>query len=115
MRVCGPEGRWLVRKTHPHIHKLLFPAYIVIGRKNWLFHGNDKGARAGATLYSLIETCKAHQIDIFAWLKHALTYMHQADTLEKMEALLPFNVKPEDLEAARAIPELIYPEKSVAN
>lgn len=88
---------------------------FVIGRKNWLFHGNDKGARAGATLYSLIETCKAHQVDIFAWLKHALTYMHQADTLEKMEALLPFNVKPEDLEAARAIPELIYPEKSVVN
>ena len=88
---------------------------FVIGRKNWLFHGNDKGARAGATLYSLIETCKAHQIDIFAWLKHALTYMHQADTLEKMEALLPFNLKTEDLEAARAIPELIYPEKSAAN
>ena len=41
--------------------------------------------------------------------------MHQADTLEKMEALIPFNVKPEDLEAARAILELIYHEKSVAN
>jgi hypothetical protein len=41
--------------------------------------------------------------------------MHQADTLEKMEALLPFNVKAQDLDAARAIPELIYPEKSVAN
>ena len=88
---------------------------FVIGRKNWLFHGNDKGARAGAILYSLIETCKAHQVDVFAWLKHALTHMRQADTLEKMEALLPFNVKPEELDAARAIPELIYPEKSVVN
>jgi len=39
----------------------------------------------------------------------------QADTLEKMEALLPFNVKPEVLDAARAIPDLIYPEKNVAN
>jgi hypothetical protein len=78
-------------------------------------HGNDKGARAGAILYSLIETCKAHQVDVFAWLKHALTHMRQADTLEKMEALLPFNVKPEDLDAARAIPELIYPEKDVVN
>jgi hypothetical protein len=51
----------------------------------------------------------------FAWLKHALSHIHQANTLEKMEALLPFNVKAEDLDAARAIPELIYPEKSVAN
>ena len=88
---------------------------FVIGRKNWLFHGNDKGAKAGAILYSLIETCKAHQVDVFAWLKHALTHMRQADTLEKMEALLPFNVKAVDLDAARSIPELIYPEKSVAN
>jgi hypothetical protein len=88
---------------------------FVIGRKNWLFHGNDKGARAGATLYSLIETCKAHQVDVFAWLKHALTHMRQADTLEKMEALLPFNVKPEELDVARAVPELIYPEKDVVN
>lgn len=31
---------------------------FVIGRKNWLFHGNDSGARSGAILYSLIETCK---------------------------------------------------------
>jgi len=51
-------------------------------------------------------------IYVFAWLKHTLTHIHQTDTLEKMEALLPFNVKAEDLEAARAIPELIYPEKS---
>ena len=51
-------------------------------------------------------------IYVFAWLKHTLTHIHQTDTLEKMEALLPFNVKAEDLDAARAIPELIYPEKS---
>jgi hypothetical protein len=36
-------------------------------------------------------------------------------TLEKMEALLPSNVKPEHLNAARAIPELIYPENDVVN
>ena len=41
--------------------------------------------------------------------------MRQADNLEKMEALLLFNVKTEELDAARAIPELIYPEKCVAN
>lgn len=32
-----------------------------------------------------------------------------------MEELLPFNVKPEDLDAARSTPELIYHEKCVAN
>ena len=84
---------------------------FVIGRKNWLFHGNDIGARAGGTLFSLIETCKAHNIDVFAWLKHAINNIHQADTIEKLEQLLPFNVKPENLEAARAMPQLIFPDK----
>ena len=84
---------------------------FVIGRKNWLFHGNDIGARAGGTLFSLIETCKAHNIDVFAWLKHALSNIQQADTVEKLEELLPFNVKPEQLEAARAMPQLIFPDK----
>ena len=49
----------------------------------------------------IIETCKAHQVDVFAWLKHALTHMRHADTLEKMEALLPFNVTPEELDYTR--------------
>ncbi len=84
---------------------------FVIGRKNWLFHGNDIGARAGGTLFSLIETCKAHNIDVFSWLKHAINNIQQADTVEKLEQLLPFNVKPENLEAARAMPQLIFPEK----
>jgi len=85
---------------------------FVIGRKNWMFHGNDKGARAGATLYSFVETCKAHNVDVFAWFKVALDNIQQADTVEKLEKLLPFNVKPEQLELARSMPDLIFPEKS---
>ena len=86
---------------------------FVIGRKNWMFHGNARGARAGATLFSLVETCKAHHIDVFSWFKHALNNIHQADTADKLEQLLPFNVKQDVLEAARAIPELIFPDKKV--
>lgn len=84
---------------------------FVIGRKNWMFHDNEIGARAGATLFSLIETCKAHNVDVFSWLKHALNHIHQADTVEKLEQLLPFNVQSEALEAARTMPELIFPDK----
>ena len=31
---------------------------FVVGRKNWLFSGNPKGAKASADIYSLIETAK---------------------------------------------------------
>lgn len=58
---------------------LLDTDLTVIGRKNWLFHGSDIGASAGSILFSLIETCKAHKIDTFAWFKYALTYVTQAN------------------------------------
>ena len=45
---------------------------FVIGRKNWLFHGNDVGAHAGSILFSLIETCKYHRVDVFSWFKFGL-------------------------------------------
>ncbi|NKB47355.1 MAG: IS66 family transposase, partial [Legionellales bacterium] len=54
---------------------------FVIGRKNWLFHGNDIGAHAGSILFSLIETCKQHQVDVFSWLKYVLANIHRADTV----------------------------------
>ena len=43
---------------------------FVIGRKNWLFHGNDVGAHAGSVLFSLIETCKNHH-DMDCRLNHS--------------------------------------------
>ena len=88
---------------------------FVIGRKNWLFHGNDIGAQAGSILFSLIETCKAHKIDIFAWFKFALTNIHQAQTIEQLEKLLPYNIDPVLLEPMRNIPTLVFPEKGVVN
>ena len=48
-------------------------------------------------------------------VKHALNNIQQADTVDKLEQLLPFNVKTEQLEAARAMPQLIFPEKTLDN
>lgn len=81
---------------------------FVIGRKNWLFHGNNIGARAGATLYSLIETCKYHQLDVFSWFKYALTHIQQAHTLEQLEKLLPYNINTQVLAELRRIPKLNF-------
>ncbi len=88
---------------------------FVIGRKNWLFHGNDGGAHAGSTLFSLIETCKHHKIDVFSWLKYVLANIHQAETVEQLEKLLPYNIDPVLLVDMRSIPELIMPEKDGVN
>lgn len=82
---------------------------FVIGRKNWLFHGNEKGAKAGAVIYSLIETCKAHEVDVFAYFKFVLANIKQAKTLDDLNRLLPYNCNKAQLKSMRDIPKLVYP------
>src|SRR5690554_18808 len=66
---------------------------FAIGRKNWLFADTRKGAEASAACYSLIETAKANKLEPQAYIKHILNCISEADTLEKLEALLPWNVE----------------------
>lgn len=66
---------------------------FVIGRKNWLFANSQAGARASANLYSLIETAKANDLEPYAYLKHVFTELPKAETVEDIEALLPWHVK----------------------
>lgn len=85
---------------------------FVIGRKNWLFHGSEKGATAGCYFYSLIQTCKVHNIDCFAYLKYIFTII---PTLSKdfndWAALLPFNISQDKLDSMRNLPEICFPDK----
>lgn len=70
---------------------------FVIGRKNWMFHDRPEGAKAGAIIYSLIETCKAHKIEPYGYLKYALTEVINCQSQEDYEKLLPFNVAQIDI------------------
>jgi len=88
---------------------------FVIGRKNWLFHGNDVGATAGSILFSLIETCKQNKVEVFSYLKYVLTHIHQAQTMDQLEKLLPYNIDPQLLNDMRKLPDLIVPEKDGVN
>ena len=69
---------------------------FAIGRKAWLFADTTRGANASATCYSLIETAKANNLEPYAYILHILNHIGCADTLEKVEALLPWNV-PQDI------------------
>lgn len=40
-----------------------------IGRKNWLFLGNDRGGRTAAILLSFVASCKANQVEPWAYLR----------------------------------------------
>ena len=43
-----------------------------VGRKNWLFVGNDEGGEWNATIVSLIASCKLHDIEPWAYLRDVL-------------------------------------------
>ena len=70
---------------------------FVVGRKNWLFSGNPKGAQASADIYSLIETAKANKLEPYHYLRYLFEKLPFAESQEEYEALLPMRLKPEDL------------------
>jgi hypothetical protein len=65
---------------------------FVIGRKGWMFADSVEGAHAAATIFSLVETCKHHQVEPYDWFRYVLQVIPSCSTLEELEALLPFNV-----------------------
>ena len=65
---------------------------FAVGRRNWLFADTPRGAKASATVYSLIETAKANGLEPFAYLHPVLQHIGGASTVEEIEALLPWNV-----------------------
>ena len=70
---------------------------FVVGRRNWLFSGTPEGAEASALLYSLIETAKANRLEPYAYLRYIFEIIPRASSLADYEALLPWNLTPEQL------------------
>jgi transposase len=64
------------------------------GRKAWLFAYDAAGAQASANLYSLVMTCRANEIEPYAYLNYLFEHLPAASTVAQVEALLPWNVKP---------------------
>ena len=67
---------------------------FVVGRKAWLFSNSQKGARASANLYSLVETAKACGLEPYSYLKEIFTRLPAAETVADIEKLLPWNIQP---------------------
>jgi transposase len=62
---------------------------FAIGRKNWLFSGSPRGAKAGAILYSLIETCKANHVEPYQYFVAMLHRLRLCQTENDYRLLLP--------------------------
>jgi transposase len=61
---------------------------VAIGRKNYLFAGSHEAARRSGMLYSLLGTCKMHNIEPYGWLKNTLEKI-PTHPINKIKELLP--------------------------
>ena len=62
---------------------------FAVGRKNWLFSGNSKGAQASANLFTLIENAKLHNLKIFEYLTFVFDRIGDAKSDKDFEQLTP--------------------------
>jgi transposase len=63
-----------------------------IGRKNWLFVASREGGRRAAALFSLVASCKANQVEPWAYLRDVFTRLPQlGESLPSaaLDSLLP--------------------------
>lgn len=67
---------------------------FVIGRKNWLFANTPKGARASATIYSIVESAKENRLNPYAYLTYLFEKLPNLESRdnESLDQLLPWNV-----------------------
>lgn len=61
---------------------------LVIGRKNWLFLGNEEGGEAAAIILSLVQTCRALDVNPREYLEDIMRRF-QSHNYQKLEELLP--------------------------
>ena len=71
---------------------------LALGRKNYLFCGNDDAAENAAVIYSLMGCCKAGEVNFREWLVYVLKNIHtyDKDYSKDLAELLPHNWKSEN-------------------
>jgi len=84
-----------------------------IGRKNWLFVASKTGGDRAVILFSLIASCKANQVEPFAYLKSLFQTLAERRTAatDRLEDLLPDRWLTENPEHRWQIDELRAEER----
>ena len=65
----------------------------VMGRKNYLFSQDDKGAEDNAVFYSLLGSCDVVQLNPLEWLTDVLGKLNDDMDEEQIIQLLPYQYK----------------------
>jgi transposase len=78
---------------------------VAIGRKNWLFAGNDEAGASHARLWTLIASAERHRLDPQKYLMSVLAKIGQTP-MSKLEQFLPQTWKAEDRPPSQVRPPI---------
>lgn len=71
---------------------------FTVGRKNWLFSNSVDGVNASAVVYTMVEMAKAHDLNIYEYLKYILEKRpNKSWTDEQLSELVPWSEKLQSL------------------
>ena len=71
---------------------------FAVSRKNWLFSNSVDGADASAVVYTMVETAKAHGLNIYGFLKFLLEHRPDKGMIdEQLAELAPLSEKPQSI------------------
>jgi transposase len=71
---------------------------FAVGRKNWLFSDSVSGANASAVVYTMVEMAKAHDLNIYGYLKFLLNHRPTKEmTDDQLAELAPWSKKPQSI------------------
>jgi len=73
---------------------------FTVGRKNWLFSDSQAGAKASATVYSLIESAKANGLNVYKYILYVLKNMPKSEWRIHPKELDQFMPWSEEVKAA---------------
>jgi len=65
----------------------------VVGRKNWLFDGDEAGVAASCRVYSLMETAKRNELEPKAYLSTVFDWLLEVQLSGAWESLQPLKVR----------------------
>ena len=80
-------GKTVVRSVYDH--RTILP---YLGCKNYLFAGSPSAAQRAAVIYSLLGTCKQHDVNPQVWLTDVLSRI-PTHPKKQVSALLPHHWK----------------------
>jgi transposase len=87
LRLCITRGE--VELDNNLTENLIRP--IALGRKNFLFLGSKAGMQSASIFYSLIQTCKANNMNAYDYISYLITTITRQHNKEQLNQLMPFH------------------------